>query len=198
VISVHTYITPAATAKLPFTGAQMTAAGTTIDGAHSARVAAQSKATTAAEHAACDAGLEIVVDHAAWVEGFANTTAAGNFDLAVQIVLSFAFQPKKEPAPKVQAGFEASSPVKGELDVHVPTGPRDAVRLVRVSVDGGKTYGASLIVHGKILTVFGLVSATTVFVQQTTSVPPPKRAKVRIAAGTDGLVWSDPISCVIS
>jgi hypothetical protein len=192
----NTNVTPADVAKLPYTEAQITAGAGAITTAHTARLNTPSPLNTKAEQTACNTGMEIMLQTAGWAEGVANR--GGNYELAVPILLSLGFQPRKEQGPRADPGFVLSSPLKTELDIHVPTSDAGTTRVARVSTDGGKTYSGSLIIHGKVLNIFGFVSGTNVFVQHAVSTPPPKRANVRLALGSDGLSWSDAATCVIS
>jgi len=190
-------ITAANVAKLPVAIADLQTAAQTLETTHVARLTAPSKAATKLEHDQANTLMQQITNTATFIQGLANTTAAGDVNLADSIIASVGFQLKKTGVKRRKV-FSATSPAKGTAHVYVPSGKRTAVRLLQYSADGGKTYCPTIVVHGVDVIVTALKSGVDYLFQMAMSAPPAKKAKLTITAGSEAAAWSDPISCVIS
>jgi len=184
-------------AKLPVAVTDLLAAATTLENTHTARATAPSKAATKLEGEQGSVLMEYLTNTASFIEGLANTKAAGDVTMAGAIITSVGFQLKKIGVKRTK-GFTADSPAKGTAHIHVPPGVGNAVRMVQYSADGGKTYSPPIVIHGVNLTITGLKSAVDYFFQMATSTPPAKKAKQVVASGSEQPAWGDAVSCVIS
>ena len=189
-------LAPADVAKLPVTVAAFEAAATTLESTHTTRATAPSKANTKLERDQSNTLLEHVTNVAAFVEGVANTKG-GDLTTAESIIVSVGFSLKKTGV-KHRKGFAVTSPAQGTAEIHFPAEAKGAVRLVQYSGDGGKTWSTALVVHGVKMTITGLKSAVDYFFRYGVSVPPGKKSKAMVAAGSEEPTWSDPVSRVIS
>ena len=190
-------LTAADVAKLPVTVADLLTSASALEATHTVRPTAPSKSSTKQEHDQATTLMEQLTNTAAYIEGLANTKAAGDLAEAQAIITSVGF-PLKKTAVKVPKGFEVDSPAKGAAHVHVPAGAASVVRLVRYSMDGGKTYSPPIIVHGQDITITGLKSGLEGLFQRATNAPSGKKSKATIVAGTEEQAWSNPVPCVIS
>jgi hypothetical protein len=168
-----------------------------LEATHTARPTAPSKTSTKQEHDQATTLMEQLTNTAAYIEGLANTKAAGDLAEAQAIITSVGFLLKKTGV-KVAKGFTVTSPAKGTAQVHVPSAEANVVRLVRYSMDGGKTYSPPIVVHGQDITITGLKSGIEGLFQRATNAPPAKKSKATIVAGTEEQAWSNPVPCVIS
>jgi hypothetical protein len=183
--------------KLPFAVADMLTAATTLETTHTGRLTTPSRAATKLEGDQATSLMGQLTDTARFVEGLANTKAAGDLALAQSIIASVGF-PLKKAGVKRAKGFEAESTVKGTVDVHVPAGENNEVSLLRFSADGGKTWSATIVVHGVDITLTNLTSGVDYLFEKALSIPPAKRGKQVATAGSEAPAWGDAISCVIS
>ena len=179
------------------TVAELQSSADALEETHTGRPTAPSKAVTKLERTQGTTLMEQLTETAGFVEGLANTKAAGDVALAASIITSVGF-PLKKNAVKAPKGFKADSPAKGAAHVHLPAGEKGDVRLVRYSIDGQKTYSSPIVVHGYDLTITGIKSGTEIFFESAISTPPPKKSKATFVVGTDGLSWSDAVSCVVT
>jgi len=193
----NTNLTAADIAKLPVAIADLLAAATTLESTRTARATAPSKAATRLESEQGSLLMEYLTNTATFIEGLANTKAAGDFTVAAAIITSVGFQLKK-PSVRRTKGFTADSPAKTTAHLHVPPAVNNAVRLVQYSADSGKTYSLPIVVHGVDLFITGLKSGIDYLFQTAMSTPPAKKAKQTVTAGSEQLPWGDAVSCVIS
>ena len=196
-ITNNVNLTAADIAKLPIAVVDLLAAATSLETIHTNRPTNPSKANTKLERDQSNLLMNHLTDTAAFIEGLANTKAGGDVTLAESIIVSFGFQLKK-PGTKPAKVFSADSPAKNTAHVHVPADLSGAVRLVRYSMDGGKTFSGSIVVHGTVVIFNGFKSTVEVAFQMAKSTPPLKRAKLTITVGNEEPVWSDSVTCVIT
>ena len=183
-------------AKLPVALADLGTAATTLETTHTSRPTASSKATTKQLRGQADALMGYLRNTADFIEGLANTQAAGDYTLAQSIITSFGFSLKKTGV-KPKKGFEADSPAKGTMVIHVPGGKNGEVKFVRYSADGGKTWSMAIVVHFQDITLTNLTSGVDYVIQMALVPRPPKGTKQVLAAGSETIPWGDSITCVV-
>jgi hypothetical protein len=184
-------------AKLPVSLADLQTAATTLETTHTTRLTTPSTANTRLERDQATTLMEHLTNVAAFIEGLANTKAAGDVTLAGSIIASFGFQLKKVGIKHLK-GFEAESPSKGTVVLHVPPGEGNEVQLVQSSADGGKTWSFPIVVHGVNITFSNLKSGVEYLFHLAKSSPPAKKAKQVVSPGTEEPAWGDSVSCVVS
>jgi hypothetical protein len=190
--------TAADIAKLPVAAVDMGTLATTVETTHTSRPTAPSKAATKLERDQASALADAIRNDGAYVEGFANTKAAGDLAQAEAIILSVGYQLSKTPVRAPPKGFDAESPAQATARVTFPPREKGEVVLLQYSGDGGKTWSLPIVVHGRELLITGLTRKVEYLFQMATSQPPPKRTKQTLTAGTEAQVWSDSASCVIT
>jgi hypothetical protein len=189
-------LTAADLAKAPITVADLLAAATTLESTHTARRTIPSKANTTLELDQATDLLDHLKNLGGFIEGLANTKAAGDVAVAQSIIQSTGF-PLRKSGAKPAKGPSAKSPSKGVLDVFVPADDKRGVRLAQYSIDGGKSWSLPLVVHGAGVEISGLKSGIEAMVRLAVNRPPAKRARTRISAGMEDQVWGDFLTCTI-
>jgi hypothetical protein len=191
----NTYFTAADMAKAPITVTDLLASASTLEATHTARLTTPSPASTELERSQATDLMDHLKDMGHFIEGVANTKAAGDLSVARTIILSTGY-PLRKDGTKAAKGPSATSPAKGMLDVYVPADPKNGVRMVQYCVDG-KTWSLPIVVHGAGVMISGLKSGIEAQVRLAVNRPPAKRARTAISAGMEDQSWGDILTCTV-
>jgi hypothetical protein len=191
----NTNFTAADMAKAPISVADLLAAANTLESTHTLRLTNPAHANTELERTQATDVMDYLKDLAGFIEGLANTKAAGDVAVARSIILSTGF-PLKKDGVKTAKGPDATSPSKGMLDIYVPADPKGGVRLAQYCVDG-KTWSLPIVIHGTGAVISGLKSGIEAQVRLAVNRAPAKRARTTVAAGMEDQAWGDILTCTI-
>ena len=184
--------TAADLAKLPVSTADMLLQATALEGTHTLRQTNKSASLTAQEHDYAVVVINTITDTAAFVEAFANRKAAGDLALAIQIITSVGFQLKKEFTPH-QRSFEVVSANNGRFHLRTKSAGIRTAYVWQWSDDDGKTWSLPIITIGSEVIITELKNGINYSFRYAV-VPPVIQGKPVIPAGSEQLVWSNPIN----
>ena len=184
--------TAADLAKLPVSTADMLLQATALEGTHTLRQTNKSASLTAQEHEYAAIVINTITDTAAFVEAFANRKAAGDLALAIQIITSVGFQLKKEFV-KHQRTFEVVSVNNGTFHLRAKAAGGRTAFIWQWSDDAGKTWSFPIITIGSEVIITNLKN-DIYYSFRFAVVPPVIQGKPVIPAGSEQLVWSNPVN----